>query len=79
MAKAKATPVDDYQAEWDADTLANAAAIEADPTRFAAAGKAAAAKLPEQQAKTKALSRVAKKATKRATKATSRRKTTRKR
>lgn len=50
-----------YYPEGDADTLAESAAIRANPTRMRNAKKAAAAMIDEKMIKAKALKRIAKK------------------
>ena len=53
-----------WQAEYDADTLARAEMIKSDPKRLAAASKAAAAKVEKEKKEAAAMAKVAKIATK---------------
>jgi hypothetical protein len=55
-------PLDDnYQAKWDAETLAEAATIQADPARLAAASAEAGKMVTEAEAKAEGLKNIQKK------------------
>lgn len=56
----------DHQAQWDAETLAQAKVIAGDPSRLSAAQEAAKKMAEEQQERAKAMSAVAKSPTVRA-------------
>lgn len=59
MSLAKPRTDKEYEARWDAETLANAERIKADPTRLSSAQSAAKAMAEQQDEKQKAMRKVA--------------------
>ena len=59
MAQPKLSAEDDYQGEWDANTLSDAELIKADPKRFAKAKKAAKALAKKKELEAGTMKKVA--------------------